>query len=402
MTLEELQAKLQEAQEKRKSELDALELRLKSVEGSAEKLAEIEQLKADRTTLEESIKSLGLKITTLESAPDATAKEIGEFFKSDEGKKFLADAKAGAPNDGYKLKTVNDMTIGNTVVPTATDGVLASLINGVGEIYMINRMAGSDDLLSAVTVMSTDQADIVDIEEEEGNGDVGENDEGDSIEDVDTKFNEKKSSAIELSGKMKVSERMLSDVPYMSSALTQVLNNKYMNKKQKSVATSIIAKASAFDNAVVAYPTQAKPNAFDAINAIAAQSAFVGDIPDGILMHPVDAYSLRSIKDDDGQPIAAFFSDGKTTFLNNGLRLILSKKATKGQVITGTFKNFIVQDLDLTLTIGFDGYDFGKNRRTIKVVGRFHKKLPTPNNNFVKGTLATVITALTTPVVPAG
>lgn len=396
MTIEELQKSLQDAAEARKSEVAALEERLKKAEDNEA----IKSLQKDLTDSQEAIKALNLKLKSLEEAP-AAPKEIVEFLKSEEGKKAIQSMKNGTRPEDFKLKAAGAMTITDSLVPTTAGGVLASLIGANGEVYLINRLT-LDSILDAVSVMSTDKADIVYVEEVAKEGAVAQTDEGDAIPLVDWTFQEKKSSATKTAGMLKVSEEALMDTAYIASVITEVMNQKYYRAKEADIVAAVLAGAVAFDNATTLYPTMAAPTVFDVINALAAQSAKKGFIPDAVLMHPVDVFALRSIKDVDGQPIVAFLNDGKTPFLNNGLRIVMHLDATKGTAIVGTFKNLQVYDYDLRLEFGFDADDFSKDLRSLRAVGRYHKILPSNKNNFVKGVVATVITALTTPVVPEG
>lgn len=391
-----MKSALDEAQLAKQAEVTALKEQVKSLEsGKAANEQEVENLKAQLKAAEDSVKELGVQMKSLSDAKPATAKEITEFLKSEEGKNAITSMKRGSAPAEFKLKVAAAMTVGANVLPTVADGVVASLIGANGDVYLINRTT-IDNILNYVTVLSTDRADIVYVEEVLKDGSIAKVAEGVALTQNDWEYQEKKSSAEKVGGFIKVSEEMLMDVSYMASSLTQVLNEKYVPAKGNDIVTDMLSKATAFDNATLLYPTQAEPTVFDAINAMAAQSALVGFVPDAVLMHPTDVYALRSIKDKDGQPVLGFLADGKTPYLTNGLNIIMHKGQTKGTALVGTLKNYKVYDYDMRLEFGFDADDFSKDLRSLKVVGRYHKILPVNQNNFVKGVLATVITALTT------
>lgn len=397
MTLEEMQKALGEANLAKQTEVTALQEQFKSLQAEKESNAqEVEALKSQLKAAEDAVKDLGVQMKSLENTQPASPKEIAEFLKSEDGKKAIEQLQSKGYPSEFSLKTAGAMTVGGNVLPVGTGGILASLMGANGEIFLINRTT-IDNILDYVTVLSTDMAQITYVEEVAKDGSVGTISEGDAITLNDWQYQEKKSTAIKKAGMIKVSEEMLGDISYMASSLTQVLNEKYVPAKGNDIVTDMLSKATAFANTTLLYPTLAAPTAFDAINAMAAQSALSGFAPDAVVMHPTDVYALRSIKDTGGQPVLGFFADGKTPYLTNGLSIVMHKGQTKGTALVGTLKNYKVYDYDLRLELGYDADDFSKDLRSIKVAGRYHRILPANQNNLTKGVLATVITALTTP-----
>lgn len=354
---------------------------------SADEVKTAIQAKSDEMTAKfegvatkEDLANLSSELTTAINKGKTSVKEVKSI--NELVSKSMADVKA-KKEVSFEVKAVGDMTTGNVVVADATPRL--SLLDAQGDVYGINRTL-IDSILSYVDLGSTDKASITWVDEVEGEGSVAATAEGVKKNQIDVDFKEKVANATKITGYVKVTEESLDDISYMSGEINRVLNEKLYVKKSADVLADIIANATAF-NLTDFNGTVPSADIIDAIVVATAQSTLSGFQPKHIVMHPVDIAKFQLAKSNNIPRISTVAGVMEV----NGLKVIQSLQATKGDFILGDFSKYRVRIYKEKLIIGLDGNDLTENKRTIIGETRLIKYVSSnEKTSFVKGTFATI------------
>ena len=113
--------------------------------------------------------------------------------------------------------------------------------------------------------------------------------------------------------------------------------------------------------------------------------------PKHIVMHPVDIAKFQLAKSSNIPRVSTVAGVMEV----NGLKVIQSLQATKGDFILGDFSKYRVRIYKEKLIIGLDGNDLTTNKRTIIAETRLIKYVSSnEKTSFVKGTFATIQAAI--------
>lgn len=372
------------------SALDAFKASLPATM-SADEVKNAIQAKSDEMTAKfegmatkEDLANLSSELTTAINKGKTSIKEVKSV--NELVSKSMADVKA-KKEVSFEIKAVGDMTTANVAVADATPRL--SLLDAQGDVYGINRTL-IDSVLSYVDLGSTDKASITWVDEVEGEGSVGATTEGQKKNQIDVDFKEKVANATKITGFVKVTEESLDDISYMSGEINRVLNEKLYVKKSADVLADIITNATAF-NLTDFNGTVPSADIIDAIIVATAQSTLSGFQPKHIVMHPVDIAKFQLAKSSNIPRVSTVAGVMEV----NGLKVIQSLQATKGDFILGDFSKYRVRIYKEKLIIGLDGNDLTENKRTIIGETRLIKYVSSnEKTSFVKGTFATIQAAI--------
>jgi HK97 family phage major capsid protein len=140
------------------------------------------------------------------------------------------------------------------------------------------------------------------------------------------------------------------------------------------------------------------PNNYDVLMVAAAtvQANFFN--PNYAIVHPLDLASMQMVKDANGQYVLPPFSTAEGTVIA-GLRVVANQGMTLGNFLVGDFsKDVLAIREEINIQVGYVNDDFTKNLVTILAEMRAVNYIKSNNlGAFVRGTFATVKTAITLP-----
>lgn len=140
------------------------------------------------------------------------------------------------------------------------------------------------------------------------------------------------------------------------------------------------------------------PNTFDVLVVAAATVVANGFRPNYAVMHPDDVAMMGLAKTTAGVYILPPFSSADGMVIN-GLRIVANAGMTKGDFLVGDFsKDILAIREEVNIQVGYVNDDFTRNLVTILAELRAVNYIKSNNlGAFVKGTIATIITAITKP-----
>jgi HK97 family phage major capsid protein len=140
------------------------------------------------------------------------------------------------------------------------------------------------------------------------------------------------------------------------------------------------------------------PNTFDVLVVAAATVVANGFRPNYAVMHPDDVAMMGLAKTPQGAYILPPFSSADGMVIN-GLRIVANAGMTKGDFLVGDFsKDILAIREEVNIQVGYVNDDFTRNLVTILAELRAVNYIKSNYlGAFVKGTIATVLTAITKP-----
>ena len=214
------------------------------------------------------------------------------------------------------------------------------------------------------------------------------------------------SSYKELGSYMKVSDRMLKDIPFITSEITTLLTDYLINSVETALLTTTswgligssgIAPAytdTSFDGLIYG------PNVLDVAIACVVQIAKANFYPNLIVLNPSDFGRLLMDKTTTheytvGGSVYTVAVNGSSVMIN-GIPVVMSNRITADKILVGDFtKANIGLYGGVNVEMGWDGSDFTNNLRTIKAWQHVH--LYTKTNEkpaFVYGDITDIITQI--------
>lgn len=416
---------------KTQAELEAL---------SAEELAQYHtEMKAhekqqQKEEIEKATKPVSDEVKALKDAQskaDATIKDLSdqlaamsEAMKKVEGEpnvEKMVDDFLAENIDAIKLafKTGNGSFDVSKAVGTVltTNGTLTTALpaNFVVESTGVPRVALRRPLITNhVNTFNTSTKSLPYVEAVPGEGDFAVVAEGVSKPQLDLDWVTNYVTPSKFAGWIKVTDEAIEDIPRLRDMIINYLRDKHDIFKEKQVFTYLSTAATAYVAATGGlYQKVIMPNIMDVINAMQLQIInapnyvdepdFLGDT---ILMNVNDFFVyFGAAKDTLGRPLYADgFTPSSRVFTYNGYTFIASSLVTAGQIyLYDSTKIDVTNYIPYHVSIGWVNDDFIKNQFVILGESRGHIYIKNHDKRaFVKGTIATVMTDIEVPAVPAG
>ena len=399
---------------KLKSESDALELRLKSLEDAKGTEAfdalslEVKALKDDQMeSLKLALKEQGLVIEGLKNGSINGGQLKATEGSIEEALTKYADAFKNAKNSkedfafDLNLKTVGDMTFANN-------------LSG-GNMPQAQRLAGINDIAEVpnaiypiIPKIST-SANVIDwVYETAQEGAAAGTAEGVLKNQIDNNFVVTSVSLLKQTAFFKVSTEMLADVSFMASWLRNKLITRLMLRIDSQILVGggtgtdlngIYTQATAFAAGTFALTVD---NANDVDSLVVAANQIRLANHNGrltIVMNPSDVTALKLIKlsATDKRYVDRLLQVGSTMVLD-GIPIIETTEMAVGTFLIGDMSKALLAEREtVTVEVGLDSGDFLKNMRSI--LAEWRGEVIIQNNDltaFVKGTFATTNAALET------
>jgi HK97 family phage major capsid protein len=233
--------------------------------------------------------------------------------------------------------------------------------------------------------------------------------EGGAKPEIEPKYAEVSKEVVKIAGFIKVSKEMLEDLAFVQNEINyqlmqsveQLMENQLLNGNGTAPNLSgILTNATTFSAGTFAVSIQS-PNLADVIQCAVAQIQLAKCEATHIVLNPQDYAKLAMTKGTTGEyTYGSFVVSAPTGALSLcGLPIITSTYMTAGNFLVGDMtKAHLRMREDMNIQVGYVNDDFTKNLVTILCEARavsFIKANDAPA--FVKGVIATCITAITKP-----
>lgn len=209
-------------------------------------------------------------------------------------------------------------------------------------------------------------------------------------------------------GYIHVTDELLYDIPRITDTIVNYLRDKHDIFKDNKIFEYINTTAIAFAAGALANSVS-MPNIIDVVNAMQVQilnSPNYVDEPDfyadTVLMNSVDFFKhFSSVKDALGRNLYSDVMLLSGSMIYNGIKFISTKQVPAGQIILFDSSKIDVSNYEgYNVKMGWINDDFIKNMRVILGESRGHIYIKNHDKRaFVKGSIDTIITALTKPPV---
>ena len=303
------------------------------------------------------------------------------------------------------MKAVGIVTTANGTLPTALPINYVAQTAGVPNVRLRRP-----NLLDYVNTYNTNQKSLPYIEAVPGEGDFAVVAEGGLKPQLDINWVTRWAEPQKFAGWIKVTEEAIEDIPRLRDLIVNYLREKHDLFKESVVYTYINTNATAFvPNGGIA-GTVTMPTIMDVVNALQLQIIntpnytdepdFFGDV---VLMNVVDFYKyFGAAKDAFGRPLFENGYQGGRTFQYNGFTFVSTSRVAAGNIVLmDSTKIDVTTYSPYRVEIGWVNDDFIKNQFVILGESRGHIVIKNHDKRaFVKGSIATILTAITAPETP--
>ena len=210
-----------------------------------------------------------------------------------------------------------------------------------------------------------------------------------------------------IAGTIKVSKEMLDDLSFIRSEINRDLmasvedgmENALLNGAGGSSINGILSSATLFNAGTFALTVPAA-NISDVLLVASAQVQSANFNATHVVLHPNDVAKLKLTKDVDGSytyPMYLMSSNGELNVAN--LVVVSTTNMTEGDFLVGDFSKSNVRIREaMNVQVGYVNDDFQRNMVTILCEMRLVQYVKQNDTGaFVKGTIATAITAIEKP-----
>lgn len=211
---------------------------------------------------------------------------------------------------------------------------------------------------------------------------------------IDFELDKVTSTAVDIPGRIEISEDMLSDVTGMADMIDRELRYHVDKAVDDAVLTQIIASASAFTQTGIAVVS---PNTLDCIRAAATQIEATGfGMANFCALHPVDFMNMVSSKDNDANYIMLPIVTFNGTQIDN-LIVVKTTQVTAGNVLVADGMKINVKEYGgYEAGFGYTGTNFPTWIVTLRGRRRIHKFIKSNEaGSVVYDAIADIQTAIT-------
>ena len=303
------------------------------------------------------------------------------------------------------MKAVGIVTTANGTLPTALPINYVAQTAGVPNVRLRRP-----NLLDYVNTYNTNQKSLPYIEAVPGEGDFAVVAEGGLKPQLDIDWVTRWAEPQKFAGWIKVTEEAIEDIPRLRDLIVNYLREKHDLFKESVVYTYINTNATAFVPTGGIAGTVTMPTIMDVVNALQLQIIntpnytdepdFFGDV---VLMNVVDFYKyFGAAKDAFGRPLFENGYQGGRTFQYNGFTFVSTSRVAAGNIVLmDSTKIDVTTYSPYRVEIGWVNDDFIKNQFVILGESRGHIVIKNHDKRaFVKGSIATILTAITAPETP--
>lgn len=392
------------------SETKAGELILANVnqalkDAGIDKLTEFKDLQDKYNACNDALTKQGLTITELKAkVTDQGVKSIKLQLKEilEANPEKLQDCINKKAPFKFELK---DSPI--TMLTTTVTGV-AGIISREVDSNFAHPALPASLMLTYANVASTDSAQVIYVDFTDiQNATLGGITEGNQKTQISTVPVVSSSSYRELGAYIKVSERMINDIPFMIGELTRLLTDYLVSNVETALLTTtswgLIASSGGLAPAYTddsLDDTISSPGVLDAIIAAIVQIAKANFYPTLIALNPTDWGAMLMKKTStfeyvvDGLNYVVAIGAGGVSI--NGIPVVMSNRITAGYLLVGDFTKANVRLYGGTnVEMGWDGSDFTYNLRTVKAWSNTHLYVKTNEKPaFMYDAIATITAAL--------
>ena len=307
--------------------------------------------------------------------------------------------------DAEVMKAVGIVTTANGTLPVALPANYVAERVGVPNVRLRRP-----NLLDYVNTYNTNQKSLPYIEAVPGEGDFAVVLEGASKPQLDIDWVTRWAEPQKFAGWIKVTEEAIEDIPRLRDLIVNYLREKHDLFKESVVYTAINTAATAFVATGGIAGTVIMPTIMDVVNALQLQIIntpnytdepdFFGDV---VLMNVTDFYKyFGAAKDAFGRPLFENGYQGGRTFQYNGFTFVSTSRVAAGNIVLmDSTKIDVTTYSPYRVEIGWVNDDFIKNQFVILGESRGHIVIKNHDKRaFVKGSIATILTAITAPETP--
>lgn len=260
--------------------------------------------------------------------------------------------------------------------------LMSEATNITGEVPQSDRIPGINNVVKQVTVLrnfanvgGTNSNLVSWVEQQNIDGAAAITAEGNAKPLVDWDYVEATANVRKIAGRVRISTEMLSDIPNMMAEINGDLLYRLALAEETQLLSGaggaqlngVTTYAQPLDLAALADSVEAA-NDIDAIGAAITQIYVNGKgmfIPNVIFLNPVDAFKLKSVKNNDESYVMPVYimPDGMRIM---GIQVIETVTITAGNFLVADMRYFNIRDKETTrIEIGRDADDFSKNMVTI-------------------------------------
>lgn len=397
--IEEMQKSLKALSEN-DAELKALFGDKKGAEYIGEMQKQIDKVATD-------LKTAGAGVQTVKSMggliQDAIEEKSYQEFANKITNASTTGQKKGEHTFDLDLKAVTSLT-----VATATPNIVAGsrIPRGTYVPGVFEEARRRPFLENIISKYRTDSDKVYYIEKVNDEGDAIFVDEEEAYSKGDFDLEEKDIKVKHVGHYMKISNRMLADIPYMQSLIMgelkyrvdiKVDNNILVGDGTAKDMNGIKDKATAFSNVFGGVTkTYAAPNLADVVTVAKTQIEYAHHTPDTLIVNPVNLMDLRMLKDTTGLPI---FPMGQPITSIEGLSVQMNTGVPVGEYFALDSRAVELYDREVLEVRIWDQNedDAIKDMKTITASRRLGLLIKDSNAKaIVKGVWATDLTTITT------
>lgn len=381
----------------------------KQLENSVSKDKMEEMLKDAATKTAEELKEINEELKVIkEEIKNVPSNTFNQEEVSKKVEKYLRDNIDEIKSSFDSGKGIIDISKAVGIVTTANGTLPVALpVNYVAERQGVQNVAlRRPYLFDVVNTFQTSEKSLAYIEAVPGEGDFEVVAEGGLKPQLDLDWVTRYVTPTKFAGWVKVTEEVIADIPRLRDTIVNYLKAKHDIFKDNQVFAYINTNAVTFTAGAIAASVE-KPNIIDVVNAMQVQilnSPNYTDEPDfyanTVLMNPVDFYKyFATVKDSLGRNLYSDVMMLGGSMMYNGLRFISTKQVTAGNIIVlDSTKVDVTEYMPYETKIGWVNDDFIKNQFVILGESRGHIYIKNHDKRaFVKGSISTIITALTKP-----
>lgn len=361
----------------------------------------------DVSAIKEELRSIGEQVKSNTSGMWDNVAEVVEKHITENHEKIKSAFKMHGKFelDSEVMKAVGIVTTANGTLPVALPANYAAERMGVPNVRLRRP-----NLLDYVNTYNTNQKSLPYIEAVPGEGDFAVVAEGASKPQLDIDWVTRWAEPQKFAGWIKVTEEAIEDIPRLRDLIVNYLREKHDLFKESQVYAAINTAATAFVTTGGVAGTVVMPTIMDVVNALQLQIIntpnytdepdFFGDV---VLMNVVDFYKyFGAAKDTFGRPLFEKGYQGGRTFNYNGFTFVATTRVTAGNIILmDSTKVDVTTYSPYRVEIGWVNDDFIKNQFVILGESRGHIVIKNHDKRaFVKGSIATILTAITAPETP--
>ena len=366
-----------------------------------------EESAKDVSAIKEELRSIGEQVKSNTSVMWENVSEVVEkhITENHEAIKTAFKTRGTFELSDEVMKTVGIVTTANGTLPVALPANYAAERMGVPNVGLRRP-----NLLDYVNTYSTNQKTLPYVEAVPGEGDFAVVAEGAAKPQLDIDWVTRWAEPQKFAGWIKVTEEAIEDIPRLRDLIVNYLREKHDLFKESQVYAAINTAATAFVTTGGIAGTVTMPTIMDVVNALQLQIIntpnytdepdFFGDV---VLMNVVDFYKyFGAAKDAFGRPLFENGYQGGRTFNYNGFTFVATTRVTAGNIILmDSTKIDVTTYSPYRVEIGWVNDDSIKNQFVILGESRGHIVIKNHDKRaFVKGSIATILTAIKAPETP--